>query len=184
MKVTIIGSGVLGTSLGHPAPAGGLPDRRPSAGATCATPSSPPTRSARARSSATPAWRPWARTSSSWPCRTGRSPRSRSRSPPAAPSGGAPWWPTWPAGYPARVLAGVAAAGAHRGSMHPLQTFADVDTALRMLRETFFFLEGDAEAVEVLRSLVIATGRPPRDPRERARRRSITRARAPPRTSS
>jgi predicted short-subunit dehydrogenase-like oxidoreductase (DUF2520 family) len=45
--------------------------------------------------------------------------------------------------------------------MHPLQTFADVDTALRMLRDTFFFLEGDTEAVEVLRSLVIAiNGRP------------------------
>ncbi len=64
-------------------------------------------------------------------------------------------------GLPARVLAGVEAAGAHCGSMHPLQTFADVDTALRMLRDTFFFLEGDTEAVEVLRSLVIAiNGRP------------------------
>ena len=64
-------------------------------------------------------------------------------------------------GLPARVLAGVSAAGAHRGSLHPLQSFASVETALRMLRETFFFLEGDAEAVEVLRSLVIAIdGRP------------------------
>jgi len=64
-------------------------------------------------------------------------------------------------GLPARVLAGVSAAGAHRGSLHPLQTFADVDTALRMLRDTFFFIEGDHEAVEVLRSLVIGIdGRP------------------------
>lgn len=64
-------------------------------------------------------------------------------------------------GLPARVLAGVSAAGAYRGTLHPLQSFADVDTALRMLRDTFFFLEGDAEAVEVLRSLVIAIeGRP------------------------
>lgn len=64
-------------------------------------------------------------------------------------------------GLPARVLAGVSAAGCHRGTMHPLQTFADVDTALQHMRDTFFFLEGDAEAVEVLRSVVIAIhGRP------------------------
>jgi predicted short-subunit dehydrogenase-like oxidoreductase (DUF2520 family) len=59
-------------------------------------------------------------------------------------------------GLPARILSGVDAAGGHRGSMHPLQSFADVDTAIRMIPETFFFLEGDREAVEVLRSVVIA----------------------------
>ncbi len=64
-------------------------------------------------------------------------------------------------GLPARVLAGVAAAGAFRGSLHPLQTFADVDTAVRMIPDSFFFLEGDPEAVEILRSVVIALeGRP------------------------
>ncbi|MDA1194962.1 MAG: DUF2520 domain-containing protein [Planctomycetota bacterium] len=64
-------------------------------------------------------------------------------------------------GLPAGVLSGVTAAGGHRGAIHPLQSFADVDTAVRMLPDTFFFLEGDSEAVDVLRSVVIALdGRP------------------------
>lgn len=64
-------------------------------------------------------------------------------------------------GLPARVLAGVEAAGGHRASMHPLQAFAEVDTAVRMLPDSFFFLEGDPEGVGVLRSLVLAIdGRP------------------------
>lgn len=61
-------------------------------------------------------------------------------------------------GLPAGVLSGVAAAGGHRGSMHPLQSFADVDTAVALLPETFFFLEGDTEAVDILRTLVVALG--------------------------
>ncbi len=64
-------------------------------------------------------------------------------------------------GLPAGVLSGVNAAGGHKGAIHPLQSFADVDTAVQMLPETFFFLEGDPEAVDVLRSVVIAlNGRP------------------------
>lgn len=61
-------------------------------------------------------------------------------------------------GLPAAVLSGVTAAGGLRGCMHPLQSFADVDTAVRMLPDTFFFLEGDGEAVDILRSTVIAIG--------------------------
>lgn len=64
-------------------------------------------------------------------------------------------------GLPSAVMSGVRAAGGHPGAIHPLQSFADVDTAVRMLPETFFFLEGDDEAVDVLRSVVIALkGRP------------------------
>ena len=64
-------------------------------------------------------------------------------------------------GLPSAVMSGVRAAGGHRGAIHPLQSFADVDTAVQMLPETFFFLEGDDEAVDVLRSVVIALdGRP------------------------
>jgi predicted short-subunit dehydrogenase-like oxidoreductase (DUF2520 family) len=45
--------------------------------------------------------------------------------------------------------------------MHPLQSFADVETAVQALPGSFFFLEGDAEAVDLLRSLVISIdGRP------------------------
>ena len=62
---------------------------------------------------------------------------------------------------PAGVLAGVRAAGGHCGSMHPLQSFADVETALTTLPGSFFFLEGDVEAVDLLRSLVLSLdGRP------------------------
>lgn len=64
-------------------------------------------------------------------------------------------------GLASGILAGVTAAGGHRGAMHPLQSFADVEAAVRSLRDSFFFIEGDPEAVEVLRSLVIALdGRP------------------------
>jgi predicted short-subunit dehydrogenase-like oxidoreductase (DUF2520 family) len=64
-------------------------------------------------------------------------------------------------GLPASVLSGVTAAGGYRGAMHPLQSFADVETAVRLLPDTYFFLEGDTEAVDVLRSVVVALeGRP------------------------
>ena len=61
-------------------------------------------------------------------------------------------------GLPAAVLAGVSAAGGHRGCLHPLQTFADVETAVRSLPDSFFFVEGDPEAVDVLRAVVLAIG--------------------------
>jgi predicted short-subunit dehydrogenase-like oxidoreductase (DUF2520 family) len=64
-------------------------------------------------------------------------------------------------GLPSRVLAGVSAAGGFRGSAHPLQSFADVDVAVRSLPDSFFFLEGEKDAVDVLRSMVLAIhGRP------------------------
>lgn len=62
---------------------------------------------------------------------------------------------------PAGVLTGVRAAGAHPGCCHPLQSFADVETAVAALRGSFYFLEGDEEAVDVLRSVVLSLdGRP------------------------
>ena len=57
---------------------------------------------------------------------------------------------------PAGVLTGVRAAGAHAGSMHPLQSFADVETAVGILPGTYFFLEGDGEAIEVMRAVVLS----------------------------
>jgi predicted short-subunit dehydrogenase-like oxidoreductase (DUF2520 family) len=64
-------------------------------------------------------------------------------------------------GLPSGILSGVRAAGGHRGSMHPLQSFADVEAAVRSLPETYFFLEGDPTAVELMRELVIGLdGRP------------------------
>ncbi len=62
---------------------------------------------------------------------------------------------------PAGVLAGVRAGGGWPGSIHPLQTFADVETAIASLPGSFYFLEGDTEAVDVLRSVVLSIdGRP------------------------
>jgi predicted short-subunit dehydrogenase-like oxidoreductase (DUF2520 family) len=62
---------------------------------------------------------------------------------------------------PAGVLTAVRAAGGHPGCCHPLQTFADVEAAVDALPGSFFFLEGDEEAVDVLRSLVLSVdGRP------------------------
>jgi predicted short-subunit dehydrogenase-like oxidoreductase (DUF2520 family) len=63
--------------------------------------------------------------------------------------------------FPAGVLAGVRAAGGWPGSIHPLQSFADVETAVQTLPGSFFFLEGTQEAVDVLRGLVLSIdGRP------------------------
>jgi predicted short-subunit dehydrogenase-like oxidoreductase (DUF2520 family) len=58
--------------------------------------------------------------------------------------------------FPAGVLAGVRAAGGWAGSIHPLQSFADVETAVQTLPGSFFFLEGSPEAVDVLRGLVLS----------------------------
>lgn len=64
-------------------------------------------------------------------------------------------------GLPSGILSGVRAAGGHRGAMHPLQSFADVEAAVRMLPESFFFIEGDGPAVGVMRALVSGVGGEP-----------------------
>jgi predicted short-subunit dehydrogenase-like oxidoreductase (DUF2520 family) len=61
-------------------------------------------------------------------------------------------------GLPSDLLDVVHSAGAWRGGLHPLQTFADVDTAVRLLPETYFCVEGDPTAVETLRGLVAQIG--------------------------
>lgn len=64
-------------------------------------------------------------------------------------------------GLPAAVLDPVRAAGAYPGALHPLQTFADVDTAVRMLPGTAFAVEGDPRATEVLARLAGDVGGKP-----------------------
>ena len=61
-------------------------------------------------------------------------------------------------GLAASVLDAVHAVGAHAGALHPLQTFADVDTAVRLLPGTTFALEGDPPALEVLAALATSIG--------------------------
>jgi predicted short-subunit dehydrogenase-like oxidoreductase (DUF2520 family) len=51
------------------------------------------------------------------------------------------------------VLEPVRAVGAHVGTLHPLQTFADVETALQLLPGTYCAVEGDALAAEALTRL-------------------------------
>ena len=53
-------------------------------------------------------------------------------------------------GLSAGILSGVQAAGGHRGAIHPLQSFADVESAVRALPQTYFFVEGDPVAVALL----------------------------------
>jgi predicted short-subunit dehydrogenase-like oxidoreductase (DUF2520 family) len=55
---------------------------------------------------------------------------------------------------PAGVLVGVRAAGGFPASMHPLQAFATLETAVRTLPGSYVFLEGAPEAVEILRGIV------------------------------
>jgi predicted short-subunit dehydrogenase-like oxidoreductase (DUF2520 family) len=48
--------------------------------------------------------------------------------------------------------------GAHLGSLHPLQTFPDVDAGIAVLPETYIFIEGDEGALPVLNHLAAAIG--------------------------
>lgn len=64
-------------------------------------------------------------------------------------------------GLPSGILSGVLAAGGYRGAMHPLQSFASVDAAVGSIADTYFFLEGDAPALAVMQALVAdLKGRP------------------------
>lgn len=43
--------------------------------------------------------------------------------------------------------------GAVLGSLHPLQTFPDIDNAIRVLPDTYIFIEGDSRALQILEAL-------------------------------
>jgi predicted short-subunit dehydrogenase-like oxidoreductase (DUF2520 family) len=51
--------------------------------------------------------------------------------------------------------------GAHLGSLHPLQTFPDIDAGITVLPETYIFIEGDEHALEILQPLAAAVGAEP-----------------------
>jgi len=59
---------------------------------------------------------------------------------------------------PSSVLAPARECGAHVGSMHPLQSFATAAQAVELLPGSFCCIEGDPEAVEVLRAAAEALG--------------------------
>ncbi len=54
---------------------------------------------------------------------------------------------------PSSVLMPLNEKGAFLGSLHPLQTFPDIDSAIGVLQDTCIFVEGDKDAVPLLRHL-------------------------------
>jgi predicted short-subunit dehydrogenase-like oxidoreductase (DUF2520 family) len=48
--------------------------------------------------------------------------------------------------------------GALLGSLHPLQTFPDIDAGIAVLPDTYIFIEGDEKALPVLRTLASSIG--------------------------
>ena len=174
MKVTIIGAGVLGTSLGI------LLHR---AGHEIAALCSLNRRSAQEAAAhiggcdviGDPGLAvPWARMWSSSPCRTGRFPPSRSRSPRAVPSS---------AVRPSSTSRAACPRGSSRGYARPAGTAEPCircrasrtwTPPCRMLPETYFFIEGDEPTVEVMRDAGHIARRHGRSRSMRATRRSIT----------
>ncbi len=59
---------------------------------------------------------------------------------------------------PSSVLEAARAKGCFIGSMHPLQSFADVDMAIQRLHGAYFCLEGMKEATEEAQELALAMG--------------------------
>ena len=51
---------------------------------------------------------------------------------------------------PSSILKPLDEKGALLGSLHPLQTFADIDSAISVLPDTYIFIEGDKGALETL----------------------------------
>jgi predicted short-subunit dehydrogenase-like oxidoreductase (DUF2520 family) len=55
--------------------------------------------------------------------------------------------------HPSSLLSPLDKRGALLGSLHPLQTFPDIDSAISVLPETYIFIEGNEKALEPLRNL-------------------------------
>ena len=60
--------------------------------------------------------------------------------------------------HPSTILLSARKCGAHVGSMHPLQSFATADQAVRTLPGSYCCIEGDPEAVEALRQVAQELG--------------------------
>jgi predicted short-subunit dehydrogenase-like oxidoreductase (DUF2520 family) len=55
--------------------------------------------------------------------------------------------------HPSSILKPLDEKGAILGSLHPLQTFPDIDSAIRVLSSTYIFIEGDERALRSLEVL-------------------------------
>ncbi len=60
--------------------------------------------------------------------------------------------------HPSSILSPLDERGAILGSLHPLQTFPDIESAIRVLPSTYVFIEGDEAALGTLRTLGAAIG--------------------------
>ncbi len=60
--------------------------------------------------------------------------------------------------HPASELSPLDKKGALLGSLHPLQTFPDIDAGIAVLPDTYIFIEGNTEALPTLKTLASAVG--------------------------
>ncbi len=55
--------------------------------------------------------------------------------------------------YPASLLKPLELKKAYTGSLHPLQTFPDINSAINVLPDTFIFIEGSEDSIDILRRI-------------------------------
>jgi len=59
---------------------------------------------------------------------------------------------------PATILSPLDSKGAHTGALHPLQTFPDIGSAIKVLPETYIFIEGDEHSLDILNKIGASLG--------------------------
>jgi predicted short-subunit dehydrogenase-like oxidoreductase (DUF2520 family) len=55
--------------------------------------------------------------------------------------------------YPSSILSPLKERGAMIGSFHPLQTFPDIESAIKVLSNAYIFIEGDEMAMDIMESI-------------------------------
>jgi predicted short-subunit dehydrogenase-like oxidoreductase (DUF2520 family) len=60
--------------------------------------------------------------------------------------------------HPASLLEPLGTKGARLGALHPLQTFPDIDSAIKVLPGTYIFIEGEENSIDTLRTIGRALG--------------------------
>ncbi|HQM76840.1 MAG TPA: DUF2520 domain-containing protein [Syntrophorhabdaceae bacterium] len=60
--------------------------------------------------------------------------------------------------HPSSIISSLESKGALLGSFHPLQTFPDIDSAIRVIPETYIFIDGNEESIPILTDIGKAIG--------------------------
>lgn len=60
--------------------------------------------------------------------------------------------------HSAQLLLPLETKGARIGALHPLQTFPDIDSAINVLPDTYIFIEGTEDSIDILREIGAALG--------------------------